>query len=60
MVTPGDGGPGLTDRPETGSHVPISLLGYKSFELEGCPVTLKPQPSADLTTALLPHPQVWG
>lgn len=33
------------------------LLGYKRSEPEGYRVTLKPQPSADLTAALLPHPQ---
>ena len=35
MVTPGDGDPGLADRPETGGNVPVSPLGYKRSELEG-------------------------
>ena len=56
MVSPGNGDPGLADRPETGSHVPISLLGYKRSELEGCRITLKPQPSVDLTNSSLPSP----
>ncbi|XP_022425109.1 serine/threonine-protein kinase MARK2-like [Delphinapterus leucas] len=33
------------------------LLGYKRSEPEGYRVTLKPQPSADLSAALLPRPQ---
>ena len=56
MVTPGDGDPGLADRPETGGNVPVSPLGYKRSELEGCWITLKPQPSADLTNSSLPSP----